>query len=140
MSMDKSFRDAIVDILLRFFPVIQAVYLFGSYGTDDVTLASDVDIAILLPPDEAGSVSAMVLYEARFALEKILRRDVDLLNLRKTNTVLCHEVLKKVRRIYCADRYAADVFEMLVLSYYQKLNEERAEILDDISRTGRVLA
>ncbi|MCZ7670644.1 MAG: hypothetical protein M5U34_27580 [Chloroflexi bacterium] len=41
------------------------------------------------------------------------------------------------RRIFCADEYAADEFEMLTLSYYQKLNEERREILAEFARTGR---
>jgi PHD/YefM family antitoxin component YafN of YafNO toxin-antitoxin module len=41
------------------------------------------------------------------------------------------------RRIYCADAYAADEFEMLTLSYYQKLNEERREILAEGLRSGR---
>lgn len=41
------------------------------------------------------------------------------------------------RRIYCGDLYAADEFEMLVLSFYQKLNEERAEVLAEGLRSGR---
>jgi hypothetical protein len=42
--------------------------------------------------------------------------------------------------IYCADRFAVDEFEMLVISYYQKLNEECREILDSFIRTGRAYA
>jgi hypothetical protein len=39
--------------------------------------------------------------------------------------------------LYCADQYPTDEFEMLALSSYQKLNEERREILDSILLTGR---
>ncbi len=137
--MDKSFQDAIVGILLRFFPDLQAIYLFGSYGTNDVTDSSDVDIAMLLPPEHAYSVSSGQLFEARCELEQVLRRNVDLVNLREANTVFRHEIIKDLRRIYCADSYAADVFEMLCMSFYQKLNQERAEILDEIRKSGRVL-
>jgi hypothetical protein len=41
------------------------------------------------------------------------------------------------RRLYCANQYAADEFEMLTLSYYQKLNEERKEILQSFFQTKR---
>ena len=34
------------------------------------------------------------------------------------------------QRIYCQDEYAADEFEMLVYSKYQKLEEERKEIVE----------
>lgn len=43
-----------------------------------------------------------------------MHRDVDLVNLREANTVFRNEVVKNVRRIHCADPYAADVFEMLI--------------------------
>ncbi|MBE9546321.1 MAG: nucleotidyltransferase domain-containing protein, partial [Proteobacteria bacterium] len=41
------------------------------------------------------------------------------------------------RRIYQADEYAADEFDMLTISYYQKLNEERAGILEEVLASGR---
>jgi len=133
-------QNQVIEILVRSFPDVQAVYLFGSFGTADETLASDVDIAILLPPDQAKSLTAQGLFDARCALEDTLRRDVDLVNLREVNTVLRNEVVKDVRRIYCADPYASDVFEMLTMSFYQKLNEERKGILAEIAASGRVLA
>ena len=119
---------------------MQAVYLFGSFGTEDETAASDVDIAILLAPDRGKSITPMQFFEVRCALEELLCRDVDLVNLRDVNTVFRHEVLKDARRLYCTDTYAADVFEMLTMSFYQKLNEERAGILDEIAASGRILA
>lgn len=132
--------DKVIEILTRAFPAMQAAYLFGSFGTEDETAASDVDIAILLAPDRAKHLTAGQLFDVRCELEQALRRDVDLVNLRDVNTVFRHEVLKAVRRIYCADTYAADVFEMLTMSFYQKLNEERAGILDEIAASGRILA
>lgn len=138
--MQRKQTDKVIEILTGALPDMQAVYLFGSFGTEDETAASDVDIAILLPPDRVKSVKPIKLFEVRCELEEVLRRDVDLVNLRDVNTVFRHEVLKEVRRIYCADTYAADVFEMLTMSFYQKLNEERAGILDEIATSGRILA
>jgi predicted nucleotidyltransferase len=132
-------QERVIEILVRAFPDVQAVYLFGSSGTADETVSSDVDIAILLPPNEAKSLTGRILFDVRCALENVLRRDVDLVNVREANMVFRNEVVKDVRRIYCADTYAADVFEMLTMSFYQKLNEERSDILAEIAASGRIL-
>ena len=36
------------------------------------------------------------------------------------------------RLLFCGNRFAVSECEMLTISYYQKLNEERAEILAEI--------
>ena len=76
----------------------------------------------------------------RFSLESLLNRPVDLINLRLVSTVFQKEVVCSERRIYCVDDYAADEFEMLALSYYQKLNEERRAILDEFWQSGKAYA
>ncbi|TXI22959.1 MAG: nucleotidyltransferase domain-containing protein [Nitrosomonas sp.] len=43
-------------IILEAYPNTQAIYLFGSWGTEDEWSSSDVDIAVLLPPKEARIV------------------------------------------------------------------------------------
>jgi len=128
--------DGIISTLLATYPATQAVYLFGSYGTENEWPDSDVDIALLLPPDEAKKAGTLVMSELHFALESLLKKDVDLVNLRQVSTVFQKEIIMAERRIFCADNYAADEFEMLVLSFYQKLNEERAELLAEGLRSG----
>ncbi len=71
------------------------------------------------------------------ALAAVLGKNVDVINLRQASTVFQKEIIMAERRIFCANPYAADEFEMLTLSYYQKLNEERREILVEFARTGR---
>lgn len=127
----------IIQTVLAHYPVTQAIYLFGTYGTPDEWPNSDVDIALLLPPEEAKRAGHMALGNAHVALERLLGKDVDLINLRQVSTVFQKEIIMAERRIYCADAYAADEFEMLVLSYYQKLNEERADVLAEGLRSGR---
>jgi uncharacterized protein len=53
------------------------------------------------------------------------------------STVLQKEIIDHGRLIYAADPYIVDEFEMLFISYYQKLNEERQEILQAFYPTGR---
>ena len=71
------------------------------------------------------------------ALESILKMDVDIINLRNVSTVFQKEIVTADRRIYTGDSYAAEEFEMLTMSYYQKLNEERAEIIESVVAEGR---
>jgi uncharacterized protein len=77
--------------------------------------------------------------DCRRQLEKALHKDVDLINLRRMSTVFQQEIIFSGRTIYCPAQYATDEFEMLTISFYQQLNRERKDILDDIRTTGRVL-
>lgn len=124
-------------VVLAHYPQAQAIYLFGSWGTENEWPGSDADIAVLLPPRAAKALGSLMLSELRVELEALLKRDVDLINLRQVSTVFQKEIVLAERRVFCADRYAADEFEMLVLSLYQKLNEERADVLAEGLRSGR---
>ena len=127
----------IIQTVLEHYPEVQAIYLFGSFGTGNEWPSSDADIALLLPPKMAKGIGTLAGSDLRLQLEALLTKDVDLINLHQVSTVFQKEIIMADRRIYCADRYAAEEFEMLVLSYYGKLNEERAEILAEGLRSGR---
>jgi predicted nucleotidyltransferase len=139
-SMQTTTHSIIADIALAHYPAIQGIYLFGSYGTENQWPTSDVDIALLLPHAQAGREKHLNLSPCCLELESALRREVDLVNLRQVNTVFQKEVIAEGRLIFCADTRAQNEFEMLVISYYQKLNEERREILEAFFRTGRAYA
>ena len=118
------------------YPEVQGIYLFGYFGMADEWSDSDVDLALLLPPDQAEPAHPLALSDLSLNLTVALGRDVDLLNARLASTVFQKAIIFG-ELIYCADRHAVDEFEMLTLSYYQKLNEERAEIVAELQRTGR---
>jgi len=129
--------DKIITTILKYYPAAQAIYLFGSHGTADARPDSDVDIGVLLAPGESREAGSLVMSDLRFELESLLKRNVDLINLREVPTVLQKEIVMTEGRIYQADEYAADEFEMLTISNYQKLNEERAGILREVIASGR---
>ena len=133
-------NNEIIRIVLEHHPKAQAIYLLGSHGTVYEREDSDVDIAILLPHQEAKEIGSLTLSDLRFDLEDFLEKKIDLINLRQVSTVFQKEIIMSECRIYCANQYATDEFEMLTISYYQKLNEERAETIEDIVETGRILA
>ena len=132
--------DVIVRNILEHYPAAQAIYLFGTYGTADEWPDSDVDIAILLPPEQARRRPQLMLTPCHYALADALGKPVDLLNAREVSTVFQKEIVKSGRRLYCADDDVVAEFEMLTLSHYQKLNEERKAILEAFRETGRAYA
>ncbi len=85
-------------------------------------------------------MQSMTLFQARCELEKAVHKDIDLINLRRVNTILQKEVITCGLRFLCYDVYAAEEFEMLVFSAYQKLSQERSAIIESILQNGRVLA
>jgi uncharacterized protein len=135
--MNETTQNVILEIVLGHYPTVQAIYLFGTHGTEYERLDSDIDVALLLPPELAKKEGDLVLSRCRADLENALHREVDLLNLRRVSTVLQKEIIGSGALLYCADRYAKDEFEMLVLSFYQKLNEERAGVLAEGLASGR---
>jgi len=133
-------EHVIVDIVRTHYPAVQGIYLLGSYLTEDERPDSDVDIALLLPHEEAKKERSMAMSACCSELTRLLKNDVDLLNARLVSTVFQREIIAKGRLLYCADRYAVDEFEMLMISYYQKLAEERKGIMDSFLETGRAYA
>jgi predicted nucleotidyltransferase len=130
---------SIVRQILTGLPHTQAIYLFGSFAADQPMSGSDVDLAVLLPPLEARRIGRLAGGRLHLALEASLSRDVDLINLREVSTVFQKEIVFTGERIHCADANAADEFEMHVLSRYQKLNAEHAEIIAEGRSSGHFL-
>jgi predicted nucleotidyltransferase len=131
--------ETIVKTVLHFYPDVEAIYLFGSYLTPDQQQDSDVDLAVLFSHEKARLQKNPAMSDCRNALENVLKRTVDLVNLRTVNTVFQNEIIQQGRIVYQQHERTVDEFEMQVMSSYQKLNEERAGILEDIMETGKIL-
>lgn len=114
-------------------PDLRAIYLFGSTATGQVHGSSDVDLAVL------GDTifDTIRLFDLAAELADILRRDVDLIDLGQASTVMRAQIIAFGQRIYGHDTELDD-YECRALSQYARLNEERADILKDIARRGRV--
>ena len=130
-------EQVIIDIICAYLPDVRAIYLFGTWGTKDEWPDSDIDIALLLNPDKAKKTGLSAMSNLRVALESALEKEVDLINISMVSTVFQKEIIITGRRIYCADEYGTDEFEMVALSLYQKLNAERGAILEEALKCGR---
>lgn len=130
--------NATINTILTHYPSVQAIYLFGSWGTEHQTQHSDLDIAVLLPPKIAKHVDPwewLALSQALASAAGVEK--ADLINLRQVDTVLRKEVIAANRRIWCADESATLEFEALTLSLYHQLQFERQDIINDAIKTGR---
>ncbi len=132
-------RDRIIKTVLAHYPAVEGIYLFGSHAENAARPDSDMDIALLLPHEPAKAEKNLILSKCRFDLEAALHLRVDLLNARHVSTVFQKEIISGTL-IYCGNRYAVDEFEMLTLSYYQRLNRERAGLLEAFYKSGRAYA
>ena len=135
--MTQTSQQRLIERIRADLPQIQAIYLYGSTASGQEHERSDVDLGVLLPHLEARKIGSLVLSDTRFALEELTGREVDLVNLRHAPIVLQKEVIAGGIRIYTQDGSAVDEYEMLVLSFYGKLNEERAGILEEFARSKR---
>lgn len=109
--------------LAAFDPAV--IYLFGSAARGAVRPDSDLDVAFLPP----APCDVWAVFQTAQALALRLRREVDLVDLRRASTVLRKEVLRTGRRLATFRAREADEFEMYTLSDYARLNEERAPVL-----------
>jgi predicted nucleotidyltransferase len=113
---------------------LKAVYLFGSMASNQARADSDVDLAILThsKPDPE------VAFAAKTDLSALLKRDVDLVDLARADTVTKAQIVSSGIVLYSHDPSALAHYEVTCMSQYAALNEERAGILADIGARGTV--
>ena len=124
--------DKVKSTLVSQIEGLLSVYFFGSSITDSFTDTSDVDIAVLAAYETP--IDAVHLWEVRHLLADIVNREVDLVDLRKANTVFQAEIISTSQRVYCAEEYSVEFFETMIYSMYGALNEERKGILESIQK------
>jgi len=111
-------------------PDLVAVYRFGSTVGGAPRRDSDVDLALLA----RQPLDPVRRFELQEELALRLRRDVDLVDLRRASTVMRMQVVARGVVLAVLDRTEQERFEAYSYSAYARLNEERAEVLDRIRR------
>lgn len=136
MTDDKStaISKDIVKLVRAELPDVLAIYLFGSFATNETNPESDIDIAIL----QESALPIDVLLKLSTRLTLAFNRDVDIIDLNLVATVFRMQIVSKGIRLFCNNDKACTVFEDFVFSDYARLNEERAGILHDIRQRGSV--
>jgi predicted nucleotidyltransferase len=137
--MDKDDYGFIRRCILSQWPDTQAIYLFGSFIEPGAAAAGDIDIALLFPPEETPERRDLPFSDAAVDLSDHFGLPVDLVNLRQVSTVFANRIISTGERILTAEELPVEEFEMLNLSFYQKLNAERHDILEAFFKTGRAV-
>jgi predicted nucleotidyltransferase len=115
-------------------PGLLGIYIFGSYANNTMTSESDIDIAFL----SFQKISPVDKWKIQENLASELSRNVDLVDLKDASVVLRSEVIENGIRIYTANTYECDNFEVTTYSMYADLNESRIHILNDLkAKYGR---
>ncbi len=129
-------ENQIVAFLRKRLPAVKGIYLFGSRVEGKGHAESDWDVAVL----RAHTLPAALLewWHIQEELAASINQSVDLIDLQGASTVMRFEVIGKGRRLWCGDPDYCGVFEMLSFSFYQRLQQERAVILEEIRRSGAI--
>jgi predicted nucleotidyltransferase len=126
--------ETIIQLVTTRFPDVVGVYLFGSAAKGEMTPESDVDLALLnqcpLDPETA--------FQLKTDLSAYLKRDVDLIDLRRADDVTASQVVSTAETLFSSDDQQCAIFETAALSKFALLNEERCGILDDIKSKGTI--
>lgn len=104
------------------------IYIFGSISKDKVRKDSDIDIAILTD----RQIDEYKLFILSQKLADVLKREVDLVDLKKASTVFKIQIIKTGKLIYNSDNLRKMYFQMRAMRDYALLNEERMEIINKI--------
>lgn len=112
------------------------VILFGSAAKGTIRQDSDVDLAFL-SDQKKGSYELFLMAQE---LAAILNREVDLVDLNQASTVFQAQIIGHGKVLYCNDEHRRQLFYMLTLKKYAKLNEERKPILEKIKERGSIYA
>lgn len=121
-------------IIREALPDVVAVYRFGSTIRGEERADSDVDLAVLA----AAPIDPLQRFALQEELAIALRRNVDLVDLRRASTVLAMQVVSTGEPIFIEDRVEQERFADYVLASYARLNEERRAILQQALREGTI--
>ena len=128
--------DALVTMLKKEVPDLIAIYQFGSQAKGATNKESDVDVAFLA----SRPLQAIQRFDLEQELASLVKKNVDLIDLRESSTVMRMQVISSGCCLFSIDDAEREQFETFVYSSYARLNEERRLILDDIQKRGSVYA
>lgn len=130
--------DKITNLILKEIPETICIYLFGSRADGTLHSNSDFDLGILLPQDKP--INELKLFKLQQDIAVSLYQDVDLICLNNTTLVMQFQITSNGILLYEKDRTQVLKFETLVLSMYQRFNEERRSILEEIESSGKIFS
>lgn len=132
MVTEEQLNKCVAAINKRLSPAF--IILFGSYAKNTQREDSDIDLAyfseVVLSPYEK------FLFIGDLA--DILGVEVDLVDIKKIDTVFSMQIFSEGKLLDCQDENEFVMQRMKAYSMYVTLNEQRAEIIQNIKERGSV--
>jgi len=119
-------------VIRRLLPNVLAIYVYGSMARGDHHTASDIDLGILLPRGER----IVDLLHLTGALCETIRRDVNVVDLRRAGNVLRKEVLIDGVVLYAKDPDVLLGWEAEAMSEYAEHCTRIKDIVQQVADTG----
>lgn len=110
------------------------IYLFGSFAKGEGRDDSDIDLAVYTDK----KINAYDLFVIANQLSFEVKRDVQIVDLKDTDTVFAAQIVSNREELYSEDEVLKANYNIRIFKDYAKLNEERKIILDAIKRDGRI--
>lgn len=133
MFLEKEIKEKVIEFIKSEFEV-RFIYLFGSFARGEGRADSDIDVAIygkkLFEPYE--------LFTKANELGFIIKRDVQLIDLRDVSTVFASQIVGNKEILFCNDENLSFEYDIRAFKDYAKLNEERQIVIEAIKRDGRI--
>ena len=104
------------DILINYEAIIFA-YIFGSYAKGNVREDSDIDIAIYLK----DSIGTYAYLDMKMELSEALKREVDLVILNDSTSLLKYEIYKKNILLFTHDESIENRYKVKILFEYDDM-------------------
>lgn len=133
MYLSENDKSIIVDFLVKKLKP-KFIYLFGSFAKGEGRDDSDIDLAVYLDEEINPYELFIVANELSFEVKK----DVQIIDLKKIDTVFAAQIVGNREELYSIDEYLKANYNMKTFREYAKLNEERQIILDRIEKEGKI--
>ena len=117
---DDSQIEKIVDFA-KTKPEISVIYLFGSHASDHERRGSDIDLGVLFNE----SVDGFKRIDMETEISNLLKKDVDLVDMKKSGPFLRHQIHKHGKLIYHDESDYAYIFRAKSINEYLDTNYTR---------------
>ncbi len=101
------------------------IVIFGSFALGTQNSESDIDIAIRTDKE----ISKKEIFELSNKLSDILKRDIDLVDLKQIQDGFRYEILINGETIYTKDAINFEYYKLDMYREYLELNESRQDII-----------
>jgi len=122
--------EQIIATVRQALPDVQAIYVFGSFGTPFFKADSDIDIAVMSVAD----LTPIKRWHATEEIAQLLNRNIDLIDIRQASTVMRFQIISTGKRIYCKTETECEIYEDYAYSSYIRFNDERKQLLEETAK------